>query len=267
VPYAISRDSVPHAHRVGVCVHRGSEPSDHVLDFVRRASLHLHEHQYRDVPEQVAGGQHSPRLHASVPSGAGGAALHAVRDHANRDLPRLRFAVERDGHLLCHRVDLVPLLPLQVRAARRSVHDAVAEATRLLMGRRDPQRFFARAVAILEDSELQATGSVGYPRLVGRYRELPVQVHPVIDTLPMRRLPALWLLVTVQSALPISARFDLRMRPNVATTFSNFDLLPATMQLPDGFPRGAVLRTDDPERILPAHIVAPHLDVFEDMRA
>jgi hypothetical protein len=135
------------------------------------------------------------------------------------------------------------------------------------MRRRDPQRFFARAVAILEDSELQHTGSLGYPRLVGRYRELPVQIHPVIDTLPVRRLPALWLLVTLQSALPISARFDLMMRPTAPTTFSNFDLLPATMQLPAGFPVGAVLRTDDPQRVLPAHIVEPHLDVFADPRA
>jgi hypothetical protein len=135
------------------------------------------------------------------------------------------------------------------------------------MRRRDPQRFFARAVAILEHGELQPTGSLGYPRLVGRYRELPVQVHPVIDTLALRRLPALWLLVTVQSALPISARFDLMMRPNAPTTFSNFDLLPATLQLPAGFPQGAVVRTDDPERVLPAHILMPHLDVLEDARA
>jgi hypothetical protein len=135
------------------------------------------------------------------------------------------------------------------------------------MRRRDPQRFFARAVALLEDTELQATGTLGYPRLVGRYRELPVQIHPVIDTLPVRRLPALWLLVTLQSALPVAARFDLMMRPTAPTTFSNFDLLPVTMQLPSGFPIGAVLRTDDPQHILPAHLVEPHLDVFADVHA
>ena len=71
----------------------------------------------------------------------------------------------------------------------------------------------------------------------------------------------------VRDARLCAAVEALMMRPNAATTFSNFDLLPVTMQLPAGFPRDAILRTDDPDRILPAHIVAPHLDVFEDLRA
>jgi hypothetical protein len=133
--------------------------------------------------------------------------------------------------------------------------------------RREPERFYARAAGVLEKSELQATGMVGYPRLAGRYRDFPVQVLPVVDTLATRRLPALWLLVTLQDTLPTGSRFDLMMRPTAATTFSNFDLLPVTMQLPAGFPEHAVLRTDDPQHLLPPHIVAPHLDVFHDTRA
>lgn len=133
--------------------------------------------------------------------------------------------------------------------------------------RREPLRFYARAVGLLDQAELQTTGSVGYPRLVGRYHNLPVQVLPVIDTLPTRRLPALWLLVTVQSTLPTSARLDLMMRPNAPTTFSNFDLLPVTIQTPSGFPEYCVLRTDDPQHVMSPDIVAPHLDVFENPRA
>lgn len=133
--------------------------------------------------------------------------------------------------------------------------------------RQEPRRFYARASALLDQAELEDTGSTGYPRLVGRYHGLPVQVLPVIDTLPTRRLPALWVLVTLQCALPVSARFDLMMRPNAATTFSNFDLLPATIETPRGFPEYAVLRTDDPQKLLPPQVVAPHLDVFEDSRA
>lgn len=133
--------------------------------------------------------------------------------------------------------------------------------------RLDPLRFYARAKPLLEQPELQDTGSVGYPRLVGRYHGHPVQVLPVIDTLPTRRLPALWVLVTLQCALPVSARFDLMMRPNAPTTFSNFDLLPVTMQTPHGFPEYAVLRTDDPKNVLAPEVVAPHLDIFQDSRA
>lgn len=92
-------------------------------------------------------------------------------------------------------------------------------------------------------------------------------MHPVIDTLAARRLPALWLLVTLQDNLPVTARFDLMMRPNAATTFSNFDLLPATVELPPEFPEEAVLRTDDPEHLLPTRLVSSHLDLFKDARA
>lgn len=131
----------------------------------------------------------------------------------------------------------------------------------------DVQRFYARAMDVLEGSSLEETEALGYPRLVGLYRGTPVQVLPVVDTLALRRLPALWLLVTLQSALPVSARFDLMMRPTAPTTFSNFDHLPFTLERPPGFPEFAVVRTDDARRVLPAAVVAPHLDVFENSRA
>src|SRR6185295_4604434 len=127
--------------------------------------------------------------------------------------------------------------------------------------------FYARAEGVLDSSELESTGSLGYPRLIGRYRGFPVQVLPIVDTLPVRRLPALWLLVTLQSSLPVTGRFDLMMRPTAPTTFSNFDSLPITLQRHPDFPKDAVVRTDDEDHVLPAHIVAPHLEVFADPRA
>ena len=133
--------------------------------------------------------------------------------------------------------------------------------------RGEPERFFHSAMGVLEDAHLEDTGTIGYPRLAGRYRGFAVQVLPVVDTLAIRRLPALWLLVTLQGALPLKARFDLMMRPAGPTTFSNFDLLPFTVQRPAGCPEHAVLKTDDPQNMLPAQVLAPHLDVFEETRA
>ena len=133
--------------------------------------------------------------------------------------------------------------------------------------RREPERFFGRAKSVLTEPSFEDTGSVGLPRLVGRYQGFPVQVLPVVDTLATRRLPALWLLVTLQDTLPVPSRFDLMMRPTGPTTFSNFDLLPVTLPHPPDFPEHAVLRTDDEDHILPAHVVARHLDVFESSRA
>jgi hypothetical protein len=131
----------------------------------------------------------------------------------------------------------------------------------------EPERFFRGAAGVLEDAHFEDTGAIGYPRLAGRYRGLAVQVLPVVDTLATRRLPALWLLVTLQDPLPLKARFDLMMRPSGPTTFSNFDLLPFTVERPADCPEHAVLKTDDPQNMLPARVLAPHLDVFQEIRA
>jgi len=133
--------------------------------------------------------------------------------------------------------------------------------------RREPERFFGRALGLIEGGRFEDTGSVGYPRLAGRYRDLAVQVLPVVDTLATRRLPALWLLVTIQDALPLTSRLDLMMRPAGPTTFSNFDLLPHTIDRPATFPEHAVLRADRPQPPFPASVLEPHLDVFSDLRA
>ena len=133
--------------------------------------------------------------------------------------------------------------------------------------RREPERFFRRATEVLAAARLEDTGSIGLPRLTGSYGGHAVQVLPVVDTLATRRLPALWLLVTIQDALPVAARLDLMMRPAGPTTFSNFDLLPITIERPVDFPEYAVLRTDNPEQCLPPHVVQPHLGVFENSRA
>jgi hypothetical protein len=127
--------------------------------------------------------------------------------------------------------------------------------------------FFARTAGLLEDSRFEETGGIGYPRLCGRFGEFHVQAYPVVDTLPVRRLPALWLLVTLQDSLPLTARLDLVMRPNGPTTFSNFDLLPHTLEWQAGLPRDAVVRTDDPKHVVPISVIAPHTDLFSDSHA
>lgn len=130
-----------------------------------------------------------------------------------------------------------------------------------------PDIFFAKVKPLIENARYEGEGGVGYPQLVGRYRGLPVRLHPVIDTLAIRKLPSLWLLATIPEPLPIRATFDLMMRPAGPTTFSNFDHLPMTLDsLPD-LPPYAVVRTDDPQHVPPHHVVAPHLDIFSDPRA
>lgn len=124
------------------------------------------------------------------------------------------------------------------------------------------EALFADALEIIEEPRFEQQGANGFPRLSGKYDGFPVQIHPIVDTLATRRLPALWLLVTVQDRLPLKARFDMMMRPAGPTTFSNFDHLPYTLQHPEGFPEHAIIRTDDADGVLPASTIKPHLALF-----
>lgn len=126
---------------------------------------------------------------------------------------------------------------------------------------------FADVLKVVEEPVFEQRGADEFPQLSGTYRGFPVQVYPLVDTLATRRLPALWLLVTLQGNLPVKARFDMMMRPAGPTTFSNFDHLPHTVPLPEGFPEHAVIRTDDAGAALPAHIIKPHAASFFDTRA
>jgi hypothetical protein len=130
-----------------------------------------------------------------------------------------------------------------------------------------PDLFFASIKPLIEDAHYEGGDVAGYPQLVGHYRDLAVRLHPVIDTLAIRKLPSLWLLVTIPETLPLKATFDLMMRPAGPTTFSNFDLLPVTLEQAPDLPLHAIVRTDDPQHVLPHHVVAPHLDIFADPRA
>lgn len=121
---------------------------------------------------------------------------------------------------------------------------------------------FAEVLDTVKEPVFEQRGADEFPRLSGTYEGFPVQIYPLVDTLAVRRLPALWLLVTLQGNLPVKAQFDLMMRPAGATTFSNFDQLPHTVEHHEGFPEHAVVRTDNISEVLPASLIKPHLEPF-----
>jgi hypothetical protein len=125
-----------------------------------------------------------------------------------------------------------------------------------------PALFFEHAKAVLDDARISSGPAVGTHQLTGRYKGHAVQVKAITDTLAVRKLPSQWLMVTIPENLPVTATFDMMMRPAGPTTFSNFDGLPFTVERPPDFPEHAVLRTDNPDQLLPSHVVAPHLVPF-----
>ena len=129
------------------------------------------------------------------------------------------------------------------------------------------QFLFADVLETVKDPVFEQRGADEFPRLSGTDEGFPVQVYPLVDTLAVLRLPALWLMVTLQDGLPVKARFDLMMRPAGPTTFSNFDHLPHSIGRIDGFPEHAAVRTDNINEVLPASLIVPHLEPFFGPRA
>lgn len=107
----------------------------------------------------------------------------------------------------------------------------------------------------------------GFPRLSGHYHGTDFDIQVVPDTLTFRKLPALWLLVSIPSPLPLRATFDMMIRPTGIEPFSRFQNLPVAIATPDGFPPEASLRSDNPDGIPSERLLRHHLGPFADGRA
>jgi hypothetical protein len=129
-----------------------------------------------------------------------------------------------------------------------------------------PQRLFGDVITLLEDAVVQHSETTGVWKLQGSYLGHVFQLKAIADTLAVRKLPSLWLMVTLPEPQPITAVIDMVLRPTGPTTFSKFDFLPHTLSLPVGFPEHAVIRSDHPNAFIPSEFIRPHLDLFHTSR-
>lgn len=142
---------------------------------------------------------------------------------------------------------------------------------RYVQGRREraaatPGQLFGEIVPLLEHPRLAAGEAIGTWQVTGAYRGHAFQLKAVTDTLAVRKLPSLWLMVTLPSPQPVSATFDLMMRPQGPSTFSNFDFLDHTLPTPPGFPEDAVIRSDQTAAAFPADAVRREMASFQALR-
>lgn len=103
-----------------------------------------------------------------------------------------------------------------------------------------------------------------YPILVGRYCGHDVRLEPVSDTLAWRKLPSLWLKVTVLARNPGSGVLDVLMRPLGTEYYSPSADLPERIPLPPDWPREAILCTSDRSTAPDPDRLTPHLHLFDD---
>lgn len=123
--------------------------------------------------------------------------------------------------------------------------------------------YFNRCKPLLTATRL-GQSVTGFPRLSGIYKGGECDLQVVPDTLTFRKLPALWVLISLPCPLPIRASLDLMIRPTGVESFSGFHRLPEQIAIPDNYPEDCAIRTDQPRHLLPEHILRPHLPLFDD---
>lgn len=84
------------------------------------------------------------------------------------------------------------------------------------------------------------------------------------DGLTFRKLPALWVMVTLPQRLPLAATLDIMARPTGQEPFSHFSQLPQSLPCPGSLPPGTGIRTDNSAGVPVPEILAPHLAIFAD---
>ena len=120
--------------------------------------------------------------------------------------------------------------------------------------------YVAPLLALLEDARATRT-AVDFPRVTGRYKGHDVQIEPHTDSMTARKLPVLWLLVTLKEALPLAASLDVVTRPSNLEYWSPFGSFPIDLARPAHWPDTVNLHTDQEAgggKLRAA--VEPHLD-------
>ena len=118
----------------------------------------------------------------------------------------------------------------------------------------------------LLEAPITGVSLAGFPRLSGKYQGFTVDLQAVPDALSFRKLPALWLLVTLVEPQPVGATLDIMARPSGLEPFSHFNRLPHEIMRPADFPQDCAIRSDDATTLGPQDWLAPHLAILADPR-
>jgi hypothetical protein len=133
--------------------------------------------------------------------------------------------------------------------------------------RQIPNLLFAEVAALFIDPAIKPGESLGSHVLTGTYNNNEFEIKTITDTLNTRKLPSLWLMITLKSPIPIKHTLDMMLRPAGPSTFSNFDFLPVIIQAPSGFPEQAVLHSDEDHSPFDLNLLKPLLSFFDNPRA
>ncbi|MHC2017238.1 hypothetical protein [Methylobacterium sp. CM6247] len=82
----------------------------------------------------------------------------------------------------------------------------------------------------------------GFGTLAGRFLGMPVEIRVIPEALAFRRLPQLWLSVSVHHATGVRGTIDILRRVVGAEFYAPADNLPARYDVPEGWPGETLVR-------------------------
>ncbi|TAL80931.1 MAG: hypothetical protein EPN75_05830 [Beijerinckiaceae bacterium] len=105
-----------------------------------------------------------------------------------------------------------------------------------------------------------------FPVLTGRYKGFNIKLEPILDDMTIRKLPSLWLKVSLYAPVRFSGVFDLLVRPRGNEFYSPAFELPVEIKPPAGWPTDSMIRSDDPCCMPPEDALAKHMNLFDDLK-
>ncbi|GLS23236.1 hypothetical protein GCM10007874_62560 [Labrys miyagiensis] len=116
------------------------------------------------------------------------------------------------------------------------------ERTAIWRKRRD---IFADCLPLLDAGAI-TLGRDGFPCLTGRIAGRQIRAELLPDTLTIRRLPQLWLSLTILTPLPATSSLGVLVRPSGSEFYARTPELPLRLDVPAPFPAEAMLRGSGP---------------------
>lgn len=135
----------------------------------------------------------------------------------------------------------------------------------LWIGRRDhwaryrSRRDLLDDCARLFDRYALTHGDDGFPRLSGRSGTRNIDVRLISDTMTIRRLPQLWLQVTVLERIPGASGFAVLVRPSGYDFYSLTAGFHHVIETPASFPQEVIVRGEDQRSVHMVEKMAPAL--------
>lgn len=120
------------------------------------------------------------------------------------------------------------------------------------------------AIAPLFDRIVTRIEPTGFPRVTAHFGPHAFDLQALPDSLTFRKLPVLWIMVSLPEPMPVGATLDIMARPTGHEVFSGFASLPISLPCPAFLPTGTGVRTDDAALVPSADLIARYAPIFAD---